>query len=376
VLLVWWKRKASVGSAWYRGRGPQVGGLCYAMRSGSRDRKSLTLTTEQAKNSWLMSDLVNRGNSSAPTAMGPLAMLDVLSVSDMCVDLVLAGDVRPRFGQVEQIISDYVLELGGSANIFASQLTKLGGRVGLVGRTGQDALGGFCLKRLCTLGIDVSHVKMHSQRKTGLGVALAERDDRAILTYLGTIDATQPGDLSSDLLEISRHWHIASYFLLASLRGFWVEWAQRCKAARLTLSLDTNWDPENRWAGVMELLPVIDVFLPNQNEALAVAGEKDVLTAARRLAREGPLVVVKRGEEGAMAVLGNKTWDMPSRAMGLSPVKVVDTVGAGDNFDAGFIRGWLLRRDVRECLILGHRCAVASLTQPGGISGQLQESAT
>jgi sugar/nucleoside kinase (ribokinase family) len=300
-------------------------------------------------------------------------MLDVLSVSDMCVDLVLTGNVRPQFGQVEQIIANYALELGGSANIFASQLVKLGARVGLIGWIGDDAFGEFCLQRLNTLAIDTSRVRVHSVLKTGLGVALAEIEDRAILTYLGTIDGTQPCDLSNDLLESSRHWHIASYFLLASLRRFWVEWAQRCKKAGLTLSLDTNWDPANRWAGVMEILPFIDVFLPNQNEALAVTGEKDVLRAARRLAKEGPLVAVKRGAEGAIAVTGDKTWDMRSCDIGADPLRVVDTVGAGDNFDAGFIRRWLLRRDIRECLILGHRCAVASLGQPGGIEGQLRE---
>jgi len=300
-------------------------------------------------------------------------MLDVLSVSDMCVDLVLTGNVRPHFGQVEQTIADYILELGGSANIFASQLAKLGGRVGLIGWVGDDAFGRFCLQRLNTLAIDTSRVRVHSLLKTGLGVALAESEDRAILTYLGTIDGTQPCELSNDLLESSRHWHIASYFLLASLRGFWVEWAQRCKAAGLTLSLDTNWDPANRWSGVIEILPFIDVFLPNQNEVLAVTGEKDVLTAARRLAKEGPVVAVKRGAEGAIVVTGDKTWEIRPSDIGLDPLRVIDTVGAGDNFDAGFIRGWLLRRDIRECLILGHRCAIASLPQAGGIEGQLRE---
>jgi ribokinase len=302
-------------------------------------------------------------------------MLDVLSVSDMCVDLVLTGNVRPQFGQVEQIIGAYFLELGGSANIFASQLAKLGARVGLVGWIGDDPFGNFCLQRMKTLGIDMSHVRVHSLLKTGLGVALAESEDRAILTYLGTIDAVKPSDLSNDLLESCRHWHIASYFLLESLRGFWVGWAQRCKAAGLTLSLDTNWDPANEWVGVMEMLPFVDVFLPNQNEAFALTGEKDVLRAARRLAKEGPLVVVKRGAEGAIAIAGTKTWDMDLRLCDTAPdsLQVADTVGAGDNFDAGFIRGWLLRRDVPECLMLGHRCAVASLARAGGIEGQLRE---
>jgi ribokinase len=299
-------------------------------------------------------------------------MLDVLTVSDMCVDLVLTGNVRPQFGQVEQLIANYLIELGGSANIFASQLGKLGTPVGIIGWVGHDPLGEFCLARLKTLAIDTSRVKVHARLQTGLGVALAESEDRAILTYLGTVDATRPSDLANNLLTECRHWHIASYFLLGGLRGFWTEWARRCKAAGLTLSLDTNWDPTNRWEGVIDLLPLVDVFLPNQNEALAISGEKDLLMAARRLAREGPLIVVKQGPKGAMALSAGKTWDLPPRDLALSPVQVADTVGAGDNFDAGFIHGWLERLEVQECLAIGHRCAVASLARGGGIAGQLR----
>jgi sugar/nucleoside kinase (ribokinase family) len=107
---------------------------------------------------------------------------DVLAASDMCVDLVLTGNVRPQFHQVEQIVDDFSLELGGSANIFASQLVKLGARVGVIGWVGKDVFGEFCLSRINDLGIYASRIGVHPGLKTGLGVALAEREDRAILT--------------------------------------------------------------------------------------------------------------------------------------------------------------------------------------------------
>jgi sugar/nucleoside kinase (ribokinase family) len=178
-----------------------------------------------------------------------------------------------------------------------------------------------------------------------------------------------PGELSA----ACRHWHIASYFLLRRLRSFWVQWAQRCKEAGVTLSLDTNWDPENRWEGVTELLPFIDVVLPNENEALALTGETDILKAARRLAAQGSLVVVKLGKKGAIAVRGDKVYELHATEVESGPVMVADSVGAGDNFDAGFLRAWLLGRSISECLSLAHRCAVASLAKPGGIEGQLRE---
>lgn len=299
--------------------------------------------------------------------------LDVLTVTDMCIDLVLAGNVRPQFHQVEQIIDDYSMELGGSANIFASQMVKLGARAGVIGCVGSDAFGQFAIEKLRSIGVDTSYVRTHPQLKTGLGVALTEPGDRAILTYLGTIDATQPEDLPEDPTPTCHHWHIASYFLLAQLRPFWKEWISRCKRAGVTISLDTNWDPEDRWEGVLELLPIIDVFLPNEAEALRLTNQVEVMAAAERLAGLCSLVVIKRGEKGAFAIRNGKIRELRADDLACKPVTIVDAIGAGDNFDAGFIRGWLLGQEIEDCLMLAHRCAVASLSAPGGIAGQLRE---
>jgi sugar/nucleoside kinase (ribokinase family) len=298
---------------------------------------------------------------------------DVITVSDMCVDLMVKGNVRPEFHQVEQLVGDCSLELGGSANIFASQFAKLGARSSVVGYVGGDMFGEFALRQLQESGVDTGHVKRHASLKTGVGIALTEKDDRAILTYLGSIDATRAEDLDESLLRSCRHWHIASYFLLRSLRSFWPQWMQKCRKAAVSTSLDTNWDPDNRWDGVMDLLPYIDVFLPNEAEALSLTGETDVLKAAKLLAARGPLTVVKCGEKGAIAVKGNQTWAIKASDCQDSPLIIVDSTGAGDNFDAGFLRAWLLSYDTEFSLRLGHRCALSSLGSPGGVRGQLRQ---
>jgi sugar/nucleoside kinase (ribokinase family) len=118
------------------------------------------------------------------------------------------------------------------------------------------------------------------------------------------------------------------------------------------------------------------VFLPNEQEARAIAGEADVFTAGRRLAESCPLVVVKRGSEGATAFQAGQRWELGPVPEEERPLEVADSVGAGDNFDAGFLRGWLLGRDVPECLRLGGRCARASLRASGGFRGQLIEEIT
>lgn len=300
--------------------------------------------------------------------------LDILCVADMCVDLVVTGNVRPQFHQAEQLVDDYSIELGGSANIFVSQFVKLGGRAGVVGWVGQDAFGQFILEKLHTVGVDISRVGQDPQLKTGLGIALAEPDDRAILTYPGTIDAVKPLELIEELLVACQHWHIASYFLLNKLRERWITWLEQCRRKKLTTSLDTNWDPENRWEGVMKLLPLIDIFLPNEAEALAISGESDLTRAGEKLSHLGTLVVIKRGREGALAFRKNQCWRVRPDDSERKAIHIADSIGAGDNFDAGFIRAWLLGQEMEKCLDLACRCAVASLAAAGGIQGQLREN--
>lgn len=124
----------------------------------------------------------------------------------------------------------------------------------------------------------------------------------------------------------------------------------------------------------MELLPYIDVFLPGEAEVLSHTGETDVWRAAGRLASCGPLTVVKCSKKRAIALKGNKRWEVGNSDEDVPLLPVVDTIGAGDNFDTGFIRSWLLDCDISSSLRLGCDCAVRSLRFPGGLRGQLRQS--
>ncbi|MGI8907097.1 MAG: carbohydrate kinase family protein [Candidatus Sumerlaeaceae bacterium] len=299
-----------------------------------------------------------------------LRPLNVLTVADMCVDLVMTGNVVPQFGQVEQLVDNYELCMGGSACIFAAQFARLGGRVAVIGKVGPDSFGDLAVNTLTAAGVDVSWVRRDPELKTGIGVALDKGDDRAILTYLGSIDAVLETDITDELEAMADHWHLASIFLLQSLRHTWQARLRRLRETGVTVSFDPNWDPDNKWDTVHELLPYVDVFLPNENEAYAISGTDDYIAAGRRLAKLCPLVVIKRGEHGAAAFRGQEQFNCV--VSGMDDITIMDAVGAGDSFDGGFVRAWQLGKPIEDCLRLGIKCGCESLRGSGGTQSQFK----
>lgn len=289
---------------------------------------------------------------------------DVLTALDVCVDFLVIGSPIPQFGQVEQLVEDYEIEMGGSAVIFASQCAKLGLRTTGAGRVGSDAFGQLFLEKLTATGVDLSAIIRDEQAKTGVGILLCRQNDRAILTYNGTIDGVNREMVAAQLPH-ARHLHIASYYLMAALRPAWPDLAREAKAQGMTVSLDTNWDPDERWQGIDALAGSVDVFMPNENEARAFTGESDLDAAITRLGEMFPVVVIKLGAAGAMAACRGRI----TRVSGCPGVPV-DTVGAGDNFDAGFLYGWLHNQPIERCLEIGCFCGSGSILARGGFAAQ------
>jgi sugar/nucleoside kinase (ribokinase family) len=290
---------------------------------------------------------------------------DVLVAGEINPDLILSGDVEPAFGQVEKVVDSAVLTVGSSSVIFACGAARLGLRVAFIGKCGDDLFGRFMLEEMRKRAVDTSPVIVDPLLSTGLTVILNKGDDRAMLTFPGAIGALRADEIPNDLLRRARHLHVASYFLQDALRPGLPDLFRRARALGLTTSLDTNYDPTERWEGLDQLLPLTDVFLPNATEACALTGVPDVEEAAARLARIVRVVAVKLGAEGALGVQGEQMARVPSL-----PVAVVDTVGAGDNFDAGFLYGYLHGWPLERALRLGTVCGALSTRAAGGVAGQ------
>ncbi len=292
-------------------------------------------------------------------------MFDILIAGEINPDLILSGDVEPAFGQVEKLVDAATLTIGSSSVIFACGAARLGLKVAFIGKCGDDVFGHFMLDEMQKHQVDVSNVLVVEGGSTGLSVILNRGVDRAILTYPGLVADLQAADIADGLLAQARHLHVASYFLQTKLQAGLPALFKRAHGLGLTTSLDTNYDPSEAWAGFDELLSVTNVFLPNETEARSLTGAEDVDEAAVRLRPKVEVLAIKLGKAGALGISKSQKVLVES-----IPVKVVDTVGAGDSFDAGFLYGYLNGWELEKSLRLGAVCGALSTRKSGGTSAQ------
>jgi ribokinase len=290
---------------------------------------------------------------------------DVLVIGDANPDLVLTGDVPPAFGQAETLVDSADLVLGGSAAIVACGLARLGVATALAATIGDDLFGRFVRAALDERGVDTRWLRVDPEIATGISVVLSI-SDRAILTYPGTIASSGPELFDEDLVTSVRHVHGASYFLLPRLAPHLPVVFASARAGGATTSLDTNWDPTGTWAGVDGVLDHTDVLMPNAAELLALTGCTDQDEAARVVLGHGCQVALKDGADGGAL------WQSPGPATRVRPPEVaaIDTTGAGDSFDAGFISALVEGLAPEECLARAVACGSLSTRAAGGTAGQ------
>ena len=292
----------------------------------------------------------------------PAPRFDVTIAGELNLDLILYGVPEEIPRERELLASDVNLTLGSSSAILAHNLASLGSRVGLVSLIGDDQSGEMALARLTDVGVDVSKVAVLPGRKTGLTVIMQRETWRNMLTYPGTIFDLRLADLDIEYLKSARHFHMSSFYLQRGLQPDVPQLFKELKSAGLTISLDCNDDPDDHWKGsIREALRYVDIFLPNEREAMRLTGSGDVQTAAKELSKIVELVVIKLGAHGAMGRRGNEQWTNPALKIDL-----VDPVGAGDSFDAGFLNEYLRGSDVLACLASGNLAGALSVTRAGG----------
>jgi sugar/nucleoside kinase (ribokinase family) len=282
-------------------------------------------------------------------------MLDCIVAGDVNVDLLIDGVLDLEVGK-EKLANRMDLTIGGSSGITAFNLARLGTKVGYVGVLGRDGFGDFIEKRFTGAGINLDRLRRHPTEKTGITVWHSKAGDRAAVTYLGTIAMLEARDITEDYLKRARHLHIGHYFLLTALHKDAAQLFRKARELGLTTSLDCNYDPVERWdSGIRDVLRYTDIFFPNEDESRYLTGQSNPEEAARELGELAGVVVVKLGARGAFVYNHGHSFHVPS-----VKAEVVDTTGAGDSFNAGFLsrflRGGTLEESASNGAITGARC--------------------
>jgi sugar/nucleoside kinase (ribokinase family) len=292
-----------------------------------------------------------------------MARFDITIAGEINLDLILYGLPAEIPTEREVLASGFEATLGSSSAIVAHNLASLGISTGFITRVGRDELGQMALSRLAESGVDLSRVvTAENDTRTGVTVLLHHGSERRILTYPGTMFEMSQADLDVDYLASARHFHLSSLFLHRGLQPDLPDLFRELKRRGLTISLDTNDDPEDKWEGMLpELLPYIDILLPNRDELLRMTRRGSVEEALTELSPVVPLIAVKCGSEGAVVQKGAERIVVP----GVS-VRPEDTIGAGDSFDAGFLAAWLSGYRLAECARAGNIAGAFSTLRPGG----------
>ncbi len=288
---------------------------------------------------------------------------DIAIAGEINLDLILYGLPPTLPMERELLATDFRVTLGSSSAILAHNLSVLGAKVGFITRAGSDALGKIALERVGESGVDLSRIVVDGgPTSTGVTVLLPHGRERHILTYPGTMAELSLVDLDLDYLKSARHFHLSSLFLQRALAPALPTLFRELKGAGLTISLDTNDDPDGEWGGVLnELLDLVDVILPNEEEACRIARTPTPEEAIDVLAKRVPCVAVKHGSRGSTVRGGGRTF--AAYPFAVSPA---DTIGAGDSFNAGFLFAWLRDLPLEECARAGNIAGALSTLRPGG----------
>lgn len=288
---------------------------------------------------------------------------DVLVVGELNIDLILNNiEGYPQMSK-EILARNFTLTTGSSSAIFASNISVLDVDVAFCGIVGNDLFGDMIVQQLNRKNVDTRYIFHKEGYGTGATTVLNYGGDRMMVTYPGPMEELKASDISEDLLRRAGHLHISSIFLQKGLKESLLELLHSAKQNGLTISLDPQWDPAEQWELDLDaLLPLIDVFLPNKKELLLLTNEDSLDAAVQKLSKYPGVIVVKDGEHGAV-------WShqgVISREEAYLNTDVVDAIGAGDSFDAGFISQFIQGKSIQECVQYGNLIGAVSTTAAGG----------
>jgi len=288
-----------------------------------------------------------------------------LVIGDLNIDLVL-NELKgfPELGK-EIVARNHFIDIGGSGGIFSAVLSELGINTYIISKISNDFLGQFLINKLKDYGVNTDKLVIKESDETGITINLSYKKDKYQISSLNLVSNLNADEVMFENIEDIGHVHFSSYYMMKNLKADYVKLINDIKRnyKNVTFSLDTNDDPENKWGEeIYRILRNIDIFLANKKEALKITKESNIKDALNKLSRVIKTVVIKLGSEGYIARDGENCYRGDQ-----SSVNFKDSTGAGDNFDAGFIYGYINNLGIEKNLKIANICGAKSVEYLGGV---------
>ena len=294
----------------------------------------------------------------------PMKLYDIAAIGELNVDIILNGiESEPEIGK-EKFAREMTVTLGSSTAIFAANAASLGSRVCFVGMIGRDSFGSLVRTSLEARGVDTRYL-VEGSTPTGATICMNYGEDRANLTYQGSMDVMGFDDIDLTVFDNASHIHLSSLFMQSGLLRDIHRILDLAAAKGVTVSLDTQWDPLEKWAlDYKSVLPKVTVFMPNEKELQALTGTSDLESAIAAVQPYlGCAMLLKCGSRGSILILKDGTrTELPA----FLNKDVVDAIGAGDSCNAGFVSAFVKGLPLEECQRTGNLTGAVNTTAAGG----------
>lgn len=290
---------------------------------------------------------------------------DIAAIGELNVDVILNKiDGFPEIGK-EKFAGDMLLTLGSSTAIFAANASSLGSKVCFVGMVGKDSFGTLVKESLANKGVATDYLIENPATATGATIVMSYDEDRANLTYQGAMDIMGYDDIDQSVFENTKHIHLSSLFMQSALLRDIDKVLEAAVKNGVTVSLDTQWDPAEKWAlDYKKVLPNITIFLPNEKELQALTATSSLEEAIEAvLPYLGCAMVVKMGSKGSLLVRKDGSRHMLPSFLNRN---VVDAIGAGDSFNSGFVSAFVKGLPLEKCQEVGNMTGALNTTAAGG----------
>lgn len=271
-------------------------------------------------------------------------------------DIIFAGlKEMPTAGR-EIFCEEFKIRAGGCANTPVA-LAKLGISTTLLTRLGGDILGGIVYRMMESAGLDMSGVIVDKDYGTCVSAVLSVQGNRGFATYYDS--GKQIADEDIEKVVLGCEYVFSDVGTCLALPHI-VNCVQKYHRK---LVIDTGWLENMELEKIRPILDCAEIFSPNDMEARQITGEAELGKALDMLAKHARVAIIKRGKDGAVAQKGKAVFAVPARR----EFREVDTTGAGDLFNAGFLFGYLQGWDIEKCLRMGNLTGGFSIGFTGGM---------